>query len=122
MSFYTSLQGVAKNLLVQFGTTMTHRRITTVVNPSTGVSTPTTVDTTFSGVVFPYEDKRVDGALIQRGDLKITAAGIDLAVADPRSSADYVIFAGDTLRVINVSKISPAGVPVVYELQVRSGG
>lgn len=117
MSFYSELATDADALLTEFGQSVTVRRQSAgAYNPDTGASSITTTDVIGHGAVFDRNAKDIDGAMIQHGDkqLLLSASGM----AKP-STADTVIIGGESWRVIDPQEISPAGIPVLYDINIR---
>lgn len=69
------------------------------------------------GVFLSYEQKHVDGTLVQAGDQKvyIPAAGL----ASPPALKGEVRAGAERWRIERVAPLAPNGRPILYELQVR---
>lgn len=118
MSFYPGLQSTAARLLADKGRQMTLRKRTPgTYNPSTASAALTTADTAVTGGVFDYAALLIDGTSIQRGDKKVVLAAQGLAV-EP-DTGDLLLIGGVEFNVISVQPVAPAGVVVIYILQVR---
>ena len=119
MGFYENVRATAGRLLAadKFGRGMTLRRTTMAYNPATQTSTPTVADYAASGVVAEYEDKDIDGTLVKAGDRLIILSAEGLAITP--TPADKVIVGGVVYSIVRDKPTNPAGVAVVYELQVR---
>jgi hypothetical protein len=120
---YTDFRdGWVYDLIAENGESMTLTRITgSVYDASAGTNTPTTADVTVSGVEQMYQDRDVDGTLIQTGDRKVLIEGKALAAASVAPSEnDTLTYDGTAHKVITVSRTRAGGVNIVYELQVRA--
>lgn len=112
---YPATAATATRLLVRFGAAATVRRVTgSAYDPATGTTTPTYTDNATTAAVFAYDQKYIDGSLILQGDqLAYCAPGTLPSQGDKFTwqSVDYTVIA--------VKPVSPAGVPVLYEVQIR---
>lgn len=119
MSFdYAELAATALELLTEFGGDVTRRSYTAgVYDPATGLTTPTTADTTRQGALFDFgAGKTLErGTLIQAGDKQML---LDATAAV--SPQDHFIDAGGTEYVIvSIGEIKPASTVVIYDLHLR---
>lgn len=119
MSIFDDLQGIATDLLANFGKTATYKRVVNgAYDPATG-SNPTT-ETSLSIKVFDenYSDFQItqSGGLILGRDRKVTISGGALSF-EPNPTTDLLIIDGVTYRVVRAFK--PVGQDVIHELQVR---
>ncbi len=113
---YVRLAETAKQLLTDNGRTLTFTRDTsTGFNPATGVNSITTTNFTGIGAGFDYRRSEIDGEVIQAGDVRIV---LEDATTKPLIG-DRVLYNGSDYRVMNVDEVSPAGIVVIYKLQVR---
>lgn len=94
-------------------------------DPEAGTApTVATVATTW-GAIFEYSSRQVGtqpDSLIRVGDRQLFLAALDLAggtVPEPPPGARVVGPDGGAYVVVNPKTMAPAGVPVLYELQVR---
>ncbi len=69
-------------------------------------------------VMVSYEPKDVDGDLIKQTDRKALLAGEGLTFT-PNGETDRLNDRGTLLRIVNVTPTSPAGVAIIYEIQLR---
>lgn len=81
-------------------------------NASTGEAETNTKKLTGSAVRFDYDLSQVDGELIRGTDARL----VSTVQAKP---GDVVVFAGERLRAIDCKPLSPAGVSLYFEIQVR---
>ena len=97
-------------------------------DPATSSTAPPVVLTTAGvGLVFDYGlhasgASTHDGTLIQAGDKQCYLAALDaagVAIAAPVKGDKALAPDGVTYGVENVKTLAPAGVPVLYELQLR---
>lgn len=126
MSFdYLETAEEADELLREYGAQWTIRnKAGSGYTPDSGMNPGTSTDMTPFAALFDYKEKdygikRADGTQILVGDKKllVSAIGItaslapgDLALA-PSTSVKW--------QVVNVKEVAPAGVTVLWELQVR---
>lgn len=116
MSFnYAATASTAVKLLTRFGAAATLRRTNPAsYNPATGTSAPTVTDLATVVAVFAYPQKYVDGTLIKQGDQQ--------ALCSPAvvpAQGDVLAWQGVDYQVVAVKPVSPAGVPVLFEAQLR---
>ncbi len=121
MSFdYAAIAKDADATIREFGASATLRRIASdsaTYNPATGVATqPATSPQKCVAVVFAYPQKMIDGSLIRQGDSQayVSTVGITAPIV-----GDQLDWQGTILTVMNVKPLAPAGVQVLYELQLR---
>lgn len=119
MSFYTDLRSTAAALLTDKGQSLTlTKRTSGAYSASTGLSTVTEATYTVTGAVFDFPQSIIDGTLIQQGDKKVLISALGLTV-DPDVD-DSLTIATIAHQIVNVKKISPAGITVIWQLQVRT--
>lgn len=121
MTFYTRAIATVLRLLAKYGaeTTLTTPSDTApTYDPATGIATPAspTVNTV-TAAVFPYGDKYIDGTLILAGDEQayISASGI----TEPKPGS-VLVWRSKNYTTVRAKVLGPAGVNVLYELQVRT--
>ena len=114
--FYQNLAATASRLLANKGQSVTFSRETsTGFDPALGVDTTTTSSYSGNGGAFDYNSSEIDGEIIQRGDIRLVLEAVDTApLIGDTCDIDSLAY-----RVMNVKPTSPAGVPVIYELQLR---
>lgn len=112
---YPATAATATRLLLRFGAAaVLVRKTPGTYDPATG-TTPVT-DTILSTVaaVFAYDQNYVDGTLVLQGDhLAYCAPGVE-----PKQG-DRFTWNSKTYTVISVKPTAPAGVPVLFEAQLR---
>jgi hypothetical protein len=100
-----------------FGFTATHRRVTRTYDVATGKNTNSNADTSVKITPpAPYEQRRIDGTIIQIGDQRTmisSKAGI------VPISADLFIIGGATWQVITILPIVSGEQTAAYEIQLR---
>lgn len=116
MSFnYTNTAATATRLLTSFGAACTLKRQTAgAYDPATAIGAVTSTSLTAYAVVFDYPQSYIDGTLIKQGDKQCFFAPGQVPAAGDKftwQSVDYTI--------VSVKAISPAGTPVLYEVQAR---
>lgn len=114
---YDKLKSTARTLLRNFGQSMTLTRdVAGTYDPTTGVMVNTQQTFTDYGVVLPYGDgsSSVADSLIQQGDRQVF-----IQISTEPKTTDKITIAGATFNIVNVKPLEPAGINVLYELQVR---
>lgn len=112
---YSKSAQTARKLIAKFGQNMTLTK--EVYNLDTGALI-SSIQTTDKGVILPYTNSAysAQGGLIQVGDNKVL---INIAV-EPKP-VDKLVIGTKTYSIVNVAALEPAGINVLYELQVRNG-
>jgi len=112
---YPGIAATATRLLQRFGAACTVKRLTgSVYDPATSTNVPTYAETASTAAVFAYEQKYIDGTLIRQGDQRaFCAPGAEVR------QGDKLVWQGKTFEVVASKPVSPAGVPVLYEAQIR---
>ncbi len=76
------------------------------------IATETIIET--NAIRVNYENDMIDGTLIKKGDFSL------LVINMPAPElGDIYTFGGVTVTYINHETVSPAGVPILYKIQVR---
>lgn len=114
---YSNLKVTARVLLKKFGQSMTLTRdVAGAYDPTTG-SVSNTVQTFVDfGVVLPYSNgvSSIADSLIQTGDRQVF-----IQMSTEPKPTDKITIAGAVHNIVNVKPLEPAGVNVLYELQIR---
>ena len=115
--FYASLASTAKRLLTTYGQTVTVTRyVAGAVDPVTSIGTAgTSVTFTSKGAVFNYSNSLVDNAEILSTDKKLILE----STTEPQNN-DVVTTATGDFTIISIKPLSPSGVVVIYDVQLRS--
>ena len=114
---YNSIKGTARSLLAKFGQSMTlTKSVSGSYDATTGENTITTSTTTDIGVILPYGDalSSTANSLVKQNDQQIF-----IQIATVPSVADKITVASVDYDIVSVKAIEPAGINVLYELQVR---
>jgi hypothetical protein len=114
---YQAMQGRAAKLIAKFGQSISLAQDTLPSYDSvTGSVTKTSKTYSGIGVILPYGDGvNVDtGGLVQRGD-----ALIYTSISQEPKPKDKITIKNVVWSIIHVKSIEPAGVNVIYEIQVR---
>jgi hypothetical protein len=69
-----------------------------------------------SGVEFQYNQREVDGSLIQSGDRRVLIAP---SLGTTPQSGDVITLGATRLEVVESRPLQPAGVVVLHEVQAR---
>lgn len=115
---YAALRAEVDQILAEFGRACELRRGSgsPVVDPVSGTVTPGAPQVfQVVGVVVDYNDKLVDGETIKRGDRLVYVQ----AVERPRVGDTFVEANGTQWSVVDFDAVDPAGVAVLFSLQVR---
>lgn len=112
---YATSASTARRLLAQFGAPATIKRTgAAVYNPATGTSVPAVTQLPTTAAVFAMPQKYINGTLVLEGDQQ---AYCDPGV--PVLQGDVFNWQGKDYQVVNVKPLAPAGVPVLFEAQIR---
>lgn len=122
MSFYGDLAITADELLGEFGQGITLRRQNVGgYDPEAGGETVTTTDESGQGAVFDFGLHQsgasfAAGSMIVAGDKQLYLSPVGISA--PRAG-DLAIIGGEAWSIVSVKSTAPAGVPVLYEAQLR---
>jgi len=133
MGFYNEMANMALEMIEEFGQPAVIRdKADGVYDPDTGsTATATVTEQIASCIVSDFTGQEFqNNSLIKIGDKKIKVAAQGLISAPQLSSEliyeisassiyDYFTRPYSKLTVINVKAVSPAGIPIIYELQGR---
>jgi hypothetical protein len=112
---YAKTAATATRLLQRFGASATLKVVTgSAYDPATSTTTPTYTSNTTTAAVFDYDAKYIDSTLIRTGDKRAY-----LAPAHAPKQGDRLTWQGTDYEVVAAKTVSPAGVPVLYEAQIR---
>jgi len=113
---YNRTAATSLRLLQQFGTTATIKRETVgAYDPDLGTAPVTEELLPTTACVFAYEQKYIDGTLILQGDQLAYCAPTE----EPKQG-DKLTWLSKDYEIVSVKPISPAGIPVLYEAQIRA--
>jgi hypothetical protein len=123
MGEYDSSLAVANKLITKKGQPITVR---TVIPPAEDPdqpwngTDPTNQDQVTAGVFLNYDQKLVDGTTIRMGDQQVYArANTDDGVPVVPKVGGFVLRGTEQWKIINVQPLNPAGVTLMYQIQVR---
>ncbi len=117
---YNKLRDKVAVLVGKYGMPMTMRVIVPgVYDPASGskAAPGTPADYPCFGMVGEYTLRDIDGTLIKTGDKKVILSASD-SMPDP-VKGNLLIMGGETWNVENSRPTAPAGISVVYDVQVR---
>ena len=115
---YANTASTADRLLKRFGTTtQLTREEVGAYDPATGAAPVTTTEQDVTAAVFDYPQRYVDGTKILAGDRQCFLSAV--GIFEPKQG-DRFAWDGQSMVVVAVKKLAPAGLAVLYELQVRS--
>lgn len=118
MTFYSDMATTADELITEFGQTVTLKvSAGTAYDPETGASVVTYTDQPGHGCVVDFDKKLIDGTKVRIGDKLVLLS--PLGVSEPKDGDQLVIGAETWQLVPPVTVTAPAGVAVLYEIQVR---
>ena len=119
MSFdYSEIAANALETLTEFGQSVTLRSFSAgVYDPSTGLVTPTTADTTRNGALFDFGAGQTleRGTLIQGGDKRIL-----ISPDGELNLQDHIIVGSVEYIFVSIGEINPAGTVVLYDCHIRA--
>lgn len=112
---YTKTAATATRLLARFGAAATLKRQSAgTYNPNTGTDTVTSTSLATTACVFAYPQSYIDGSLIMQGDQRAY-----LSNEQAPKQGDVLTWQGTDYTVIKAKPVSPAGVVVLHECQLR---
>lgn len=127
--FYSEMQGVASELLKEFGQgqvvyTITGAPTGPAWNPTPGAPVSYTLDATVQGVAKEYVGaivqgagrESVGGAMILATDLQVTCA----VFGSEPSLAGTITIDGKVCQIVRVDKVPGAGVTIAWRIFVRA--
>lgn len=113
--FYDDMAQTARELVDEFGRTITLRR----VNPgaysaaSDSFSGASSVDHTVKAVFTSFKAQEIDGEIIRRDDKRVILAGIAPLVGD------QILEETTTWRVLSVETVKPGDTDILWKVQAR---
>lgn len=112
------LTDISTQLITALGQPISiYRDIDGPYDPSTGeTGAPMRVSYTAYGAPEDYNDRDIDGTIIERGDRKVTI----YKTTQLPMVGDILIMNEQEHRVINVMRIPCQGQDIVYQMQVRA--
>ena len=118
MTFYTELAATVQEVLAEFGSPgqVTRTEQSGTYNPDTGDYDATTVTQDCTAVVFPIDQKLVDGTTVLATDETAYLSAVGLTTPKP---ADRLVWNGKTYTIMRVENLAPAGTSVLVTLIVR---
>jgi hypothetical protein len=116
---YAEIAQVAHEILAEFGSGAVLTKTSPGdYDPDAGAAQLAPINHDCTAVVLPYDDRHIDGTLILRGDKQAMLSAVSLT-AKP-APGDMLAWAGTRFRVIAAEDLAPAGVSVLFTLQVRA--
>jgi len=112
------MRALGQRLVDAYGKPVTLRRTTSTYDPATGTTSTSTTNYSVNGVLEGYEDSRIDGTVVQAGDLRVTIPAQNLAIA-PSMETDALVIGSGTWTLVNVRPTYSGEQVAIYELQVR---
>lgn len=117
---YTRIASTAQRLINDNGRDVSLKRISRTPGDSNKPwRGPAAAEESFTvkAVVFPYEEKDVDGSIVRLGDKRMYVAAN--ALGQEMATMDAVEDGGVRYRIVVANIIAPGAVSVVYEIQLR---
>jgi hypothetical protein len=115
MAFYDEIAADVSAILAESGLLTSLRRVTPgTYDPTTGTSAPTTASAVITAVMLDYPIRYIDGTKILHGDKQAL-----IAPGNAPQVNDEILWLNEWWRVVSVETTAPAGVPVLYTVQVR---
>ena len=128
MTFYSDMADTADELITEFGQAVTLKvSAGTTYDPETGSSVVTYTDQSGHGCVVDFDKKLIDGTKVRKKLIDGTKVRIGdklvllspLGISEPKDG-DQLVIGVDTWQLVPpVTVTAPAGVAVLYEVQVR---
>jgi hypothetical protein len=120
MSFdYDEIAADADELLAEFGQSCVLTSITDgAYNPETGEAGTSMTPHPVTAAIFAYPQRYIDGSLIRTGDKRALVSAVGLTV-NPKPGDTLTDAAGAVFQLIDAKAAAPAGVAVLWILQVR---
>jgi len=118
-ALYGELAQAAVDLLNELGQLVLLSRsiVGSGYDPDSGVVDEESIQVwSASGVEFEYNQREVDGALIQSGDRRVLIAP---SLGTMPQSGDVITLGAYRLEVVESRPLQPAGVVVLHEVQAR---
>ncbi len=117
MNFYDDMAEVAAEIIEEYGAPTTLKRtVTGAYDPSTGTNSNSIVSQDIIAAVFDFDQKMINGTEIRTGDKRVYASAVGV---NPPLQADIFPWLGVDYAVVAVRPLAPAGINVLYEMQVR---
>lgn len=114
---YTATRATAEKMLTKFGGVAAIRVETPGNGPAYAPGTPTTEDYACTIVITDYTANERMGTAIEANDKKVLVSTSGLAITPTVS--DKLVVASKAYPIVNIKSLSPAGVVVMWEMQVR---
>jgi len=112
---YATSASTARRLLTRYGAAATLKRTGSgAYDPTTGTNTPVVTTLQTTAAVFAMPQQYIKDSLVLLGDQQ--------ALCDPAApieQGDTLTWMGRDYEVVNVRPVAPAGVPVLFEAQIR---
>lgn len=116
---YNAAAADADELLAEFGQACVLGSVTTgAYDPATGEAGTTSAPHPVTAAILAYPQHFIDGSLILTGDKRALVSPLGLAVS-PKPGDTLTDAAGTEYKVIDAKELAPAGVVVLWTLQVR---
>lgn len=122
MAFYDDMQEVATNLVTEFGTSVSLRKIVSgAYDPATGAVTQSSTDHAGKGIKVGYRQDMINGETVLQGDqmLFLTATKTDGTAMPAPDTTDRIVIGSSLYQIIADMTVQPAATTVVYKLQIR---
>lgn len=118
MTFYADIAAAVQEVLSEFGS---HGQVTRTeqggtYNPETGDYDTTTVTQDCTAVVFPIDQKLVDGTTVLATDETAYLSAVGLETPKP---TDKLLWGAKVYTIMRVENLAPAGTSVLVTLIVR---
>ena len=116
-AFYTEMADVAVELIEEFGAPVKLNRVTDEsYDPVTGEVAPGSDDSKQTkGILVDFPLKLIDGTRILATDKRLIIDG----TVEPLMTDEPEMFGEKFGSIVHIDKKNPAGVPLVYFIQVR---
>lgn len=118
MTFYEEIAATVQEILAEFGAPaqVTRTEQGGEYDPDTGDYVTTTVTQDVTSVVFPVDQKLVDGTTVLATDEQAYLSAVGLTIPEPTQK---LAWAGKTYTIMRVENLAPAGTSVLVTMIVR---
>lgn len=120
MTLDARFRSLARKMTGKYGKAITLRKTESTYDPATGQTTETTTDYAVkTEPPQPYEQRYIDGQLIQTGDMRLLVAATDPGLTDTPDLEWKALMDGDTWQIVTIRPIWSGEQVAAYELQTR---
>jgi hypothetical protein len=121
MSFYSELADTAKELLREFGQSVTVKKYEMAVpDPTTGIVTPpVSSSSTEYGCLLDFDYRSFGDVTSIQTSVNTSSKRLLLSSGTLLNAGDGIVVAGDEYRVHVIKTLNPGGTRVLYDLWIQ---